>query len=287
MFDFLKQLFNKRDRGLTFVIFDDQEPQPSNSYRFKPANLLYLFFGSLAVVAVLVFVLLKFTPVSGFFFSQSEKELRQQAIAISQQVQTLQDSLQARDAQLNQMKRAIFTGEDTVFSVNESRQGGQTDRPEENREPESFSTVNTISEAALSKNEIVLADIFEDKPVFPANYPLDGTLTRGFNPQKGHFGIDIATKKGTPFKAIADGAVVNQNWSINYGWVLYIQHSDNIVTIYKHAEDLSKSVGDIVSKGDILGTAGNTGIMSSGPHLHLEIWKNGIPQNPNSYLIKS
>lgn len=287
MFDFLKQLFKKQDRGLTFVLFDDQEPEPSNSYRFKPANLLYFFYGSLIAVALLVFVLLKFTPVSGLFFSQTEKNLREQAIAISEQVRMLQDSLQARDAQLNQMKRAISTGDDTVFSVSKSEQKEPNNIPERKREPESSSVVSTISDTVLLKNEIVLSDIFENEPVFPTNYPLDGTPTRGFNPGKGHFGVDIATKRGTPFKAIADGAVVNQNWSVNYGWVLYIQHSNNIVTIYKHAEDLSKSIGDIVSKGDILGTAGNTGIISSGPHLHMEIWKNGIPQNPNLYLIKS
>ncbi|SHE39770.1 Peptidase family M23 [Fodinibius roseus] len=287
MFDFLKQLFNKQDRGLTFVIFDDQEPEPSNSYRFKPARLLYLFYGSLAVTALFVFVLLKFTPVSELFASQAEKNLREQAIAISEQVRMLQDSLQARDAQLNQMKRAISTGNDTVFSVDQAEQGVPNNDSKKNWEHESFYAVDTISDTVLLKNEIVFSDLFEKEPVFPTSYPLDGTLTRGFNPEKGHYGVDIATERGTPFKAMADGAVVNQNWSVNYGWILYIQHSGNMVSIYKHAEDLSKSIGDIVSKGDILGTAGNTGIMSSGPHLHVEIWKNGIPQNPNLYLIKS
>lgn len=293
MFDFLKQLLTKRNRGLTFVIFDDQEPEPSNSYRFKPAHLLYLFYGSLFVVAVLVFVLLSFTPISKLFFSQAEQNLREQAIAISKQVQHLQDSLQTRNDQLIQIKQAMAAGEDTIFSVDESARQQPNSQQEPNpptekkQEPESFFTVSSIPGTLLSENEIVLSDIFEDTPVFPAGFPLDGTLTRGFNPQKGHFGIDIATKRGTPFKAIADGAIINQSWTLNYGWVLYIQHSDNIVTIYKHAEGLSKSIGDVVQKGDILGIAGNSGIMSSGPHLHLEIWKNGIPQNPNSYLIKS
>lgn len=287
MFDFLKQLFNKQGRGLTFVIFDDQEPEPSNSYRFKPARLLYLFYGSLAATALLVFVLLKFTPVSELFSSQAEKNLREQAIAISEQVRMLQDSLQARDAQLNQMKRAISTGNDTVFSINQGEQKATNNNREKKWEHESSYAVDTISDTVLLKNEIVFSDLFENEPVFPTSYPLDGTLTRGFNPEKGHYGVDIATEGGTPFKAMADGAIVSQNWSVNYGWILYIQHGGNMVTIYKHAEDLSKSIGDIVSKGDILGTAGNTGIMSSGPHLHLEIWKNGIPQNPNLYLIKS
>src|SRR5699024_4693309 len=283
------------------------------------ARLLYLFYGSLFLIAVLVFVLLEFTPAAGLFTSHAEKDLRKQAIAISEQVGVLQDSLRARDAQLAQMKRAISSGEDTVFAVNpssgeQSAAGWQedsedevnsgigeesADTPQTSEPPETNGGGNSFPAAGpgdsiagpmdvtLSKNEIVLAGMFENKPVFPVSYPLDGTPTRGFNPQKGHFGIDIATKRGTPFRAMADGAVVNQSWTMNYGWVLYVQHSSNIITIYKHAESLSKSIGDIVSKGDILGTAGNTGIMSSGPHLHVEIWKNGIPQNPNLYLIKS
>src|SRR5690625_1543374 len=120
MFEFLKQFFDNRDRVLTFVLFDEGEPEPSNNYRFKPARLLYLFYGSLFLIAVLVFVLLEFTPAAGLFTSHAEKDLRKQAIAISEQVGVLQDSLRARDAQLAQMKRAISSGEDTVFAVNPS-----------------------------------------------------------------------------------------------------------------------------------------------------------------------
>ena len=287
MLDFLKQLFNKQDRGLTFVIFDDREPEPSSSYRFRPAKLLYLFYGSLVFVAVLMFVLLKFTPVGDLFFSKAERELRGQAIEIAERVEALQDSLAARDTQLAQMKQVITTGKDTTFSVNKSRQKIPEKTQQKSSEPESFSAVRTNSDTILSKNTLVLSGIFRDTPIFPTDSPLEGTFTRGYNPQKGHFGIDIATREGTPFKAIADGAIINQSWTLNYGWVLHVQHSDGIITVYKHAKSLSKSIGDIVLKGDILGSAGDIGIMSSGPHLHLEIWRNGVPQNPNSYLIKS
>lgn len=283
MLDFLKQLFNKQDRGLTFVIFDDREPEPSSSYRFRPAKLLYLFYGSLVFVAVLMFVLLKFTPVGDLFFSKAEQELRSKAIKIAHRVEDLQDSLAVRDAQLAQMKRVITAGKDTTFSVTQPPRKAN----EKSSELESSSVVKTDSDSILSKNTLVLSGIFRDAPIFPTDFPLEGTLTRGYNPQKGHFGIDIATREGAPFKAIADGAIINQSWTLNYGWVLHVQHSNGIITVYKHAKSLSKSIGDIVLKGDILGSAGDTGIMSSGPHLHLEIWRNGVPQNPKSYLLKS
>lgn len=287
MFDFIKQLFKKKDRELTFVIFDEKEPDPSSNHRFKPVYLWYLFYGSLVAVAVLMFFLLKFSPIGEFYSSHAERELQAQAIEISKRVQALQDSLHARDAQLAQMKKVISTGEDTVFAIDSSKGARSYPPVQENMELKSFSSVSSISDSILMKNEIVLSDIFKEAPGFPVSYPLKGTFTRGYNPEKGHFGIDIATKQGTPFKAIADGAVINLSWTLNYGWILFIQHSDGIITVYKHAQSLSKSVGDIVQKGEVLGVAGNTGILSSGPHLHLEIWKNGIPQNPNSYLIKS
>lgn len=287
MIEFLKQLFRKKERGLTFVIFDDQEPEPSSSYRFKPASLLYLFYGSLAGVAIIVFVLLKFTPVGGLVFSHTEQELREQAINIAKEVQALQDSLRARNAQLLQMKHAISTGQDTVFQVPKLPTSQAGTAPQKSLEQKAVSRVQFPAVPALSQNEIVFSDQFRPEPVFPTDFPLQGIFTRSFNPRQGHFGIDIATQAGTPFRAIADGAIVSQSWTLNYGWVLHVQHGNGIVTVYKHVKDLSKSVGDIVLKGDILGTAGDMGIMSSGPHLHVEIWKNGVPQNPNSYLIKS
>lgn len=286
MFNFLKQLFSKQDRELTFVIFDEKEPEPSSNHRFKPANLWYLFYGSLVVVAVLMFFLLKFSPIGEFYSSHAERELQAQAVEISKRVQALQDSLHARDDQLSQLKKVISTGEDTIFAIDSSKRAKAYLPVQENEELKSFSSVQSISDSILIKNKIVLADIFRKAPNFPVDYPLKGTFTRGYNPQKGHFGIDIATKEGTPFKAIADGAVINLSWTLNYGWILFVQHSNGIITVYKHAQSLSKAVGDVVQKGEVLGIAGNTGILSSGPHLHLEIWKNGIPKDPNSYLIK-
>lgn len=285
MLDFLKQLFNKKDRDITFVLFDDREPDPSTSYRFKPVKVFYLIAGMLITVALGVFLLLKFTPIAGLFFSQSEKELRTQAIEIAQKVQMLQDSLEVRNEQLLQLKEVIAEGQDTVFAVSQSQSEADIAENEESSELQSFSGVQTMQDTLLAKNEIVLSDIFGNKPEFPVSYPIDGTITREYDPGKGHFGIDIAIREGSAFTAIADGAIINQSWTLNYGWVLYLQHSDDIVTVYKHAASVSKSIGDIVLKGDILGTAGNVGIISSGPHLHIEIWKNGVPQNPNSYLI--
>ncbi|WP_138429346.1 murein hydrolase activator EnvC family protein [Fodinibius saliphilus] len=285
MFEFLKRLFNNQNRELTFVLFDEEEPESSTSYHFKPAQLWRLFYGALTVVCIIVLLLVMFTPLSTLLYNREDAQLRERAIKISKKVQALQDSLDARDTQLAEMQQVIASGADTSFNVTKEYQAISDQKRSETLEPETVSDVSI--DRMLSQNDIIFSKIFDSVPEFPTTYPIDGTSTRGYNPESGHYGIDIATTKGTEFKAIADGAIVNQDWTVNYGFVLHIQHSNGIITVFKHAASLSKSIGDIVKKGDILGTAGDVGVLSSGPHLHIEIWKNGVPQNPNAYLIKS
>jgi len=284
MFEFLKRLFKSQDQDLTFVIFDD-DPESSTSYNFKPSRLWNLFYVSLLTITVIVLLLVMFTPISGLLYNQHDAQLRERVVEVSQKVQALKDSLEARDSQLAEMQQVIAAGDDTAFAIEEDRTVAMQSANQKKSELDFTSGVS--NKGMLSQNEIIFSNIFEQAPDFPTDYPVSGTFTRGFNPGNGHYGIDIATKQGTSFKAIADGAVINQDWTINYGYVLHVQHSNGIITVYKHAASVSKSIGDIVLKGDILGTTGDVGVLSSGPHLHLEIWKNGVPQNPNTYLIKS
>jgi murein DD-endopeptidase MepM/ murein hydrolase activator NlpD len=284
MLEFLKRLFKNQDQDLTFVVLDD-DPESSTSYNFKPSRLWNLFYISLLTVTIVVLLLVMFTPISGLLYNRHDAQLRERVVEVSQKVQALKDSLQARDTQLADMQQVITAGDDTAFAVSEGSSVGM--QPVNKKRSELDFTSEVSDKGMLSQNEIIFSNIFEQAPEFPTNYPVDGTFTRGFNSENGHYGIDIATKQGTSFKAIADGAVINQDWTINYGYVLHVQHSNGIIAVYKHAASVSKSIGDIVLKGDILGTTGDVGVLSSGPHLHLEIWKNGVPQNPNMYLIKS
>lgn len=283
MFEFLKRLFYNQDQELTFVLFDEEKPESETSYQFKPSRLWKLFYATVICAVVTTLLLVMFTPLSSLLYSSRDAQMHEEVIDISQKVQALQDSLDARDDQLFEMQQVISSGEDTNFAVQENF-NPSAQKSSENWEQTSFSGVSV--DGMISQNEIIFSDFFKKVPEFPTGYPIDGTLTRGYEPSNGHYGIDIATEKGTSFQAIADGAIVNQDWTVNFGFVLHVQHSNGIITVYKHAASVSKSIGDFVTKGDILGAAGDVGILSSGPHLHIEIWKNGVPQNPNTYLTK-
>ena len=121
-----------------------------------------------------------------------------------------------------------------------------------------------------------------------ANLPITGTITSRYGVSSrirssNHTGLDIAASKGTPIKVIADGVVESAGWSGSYGYLVKIDHGNNVESWYAHTSKMYVSAGDTVSAGDIIAAVGNTG-NSTGPHLHLEIRINGKHVNPQNYL---
>ena len=114
--------------------------------------------------------------------------------------------------------------------------------------------------------------------------PLEGIVTNNFDPKEDHFGIDIVSQENEPIKALADGIVILASWTLDGGYVLVIQHSGNLISIYKHNSELLKSVGNFVESGEIVSIIGNTGELTSGPHLHFELWFKEQAVNPEDYV---
>ncbi len=114
--------------------------------------------------------------------------------------------------------------------------------------------------------------------------PLDGIVTDGFDPREDHYGIDIVAPENEPVRCAADGVVIMSSWTLDGGYVIAVQHAGNLVSVYKHNSELFKNVGSFVVAGEVIATIGNTGELTSGPHLHLELWLNGNPVNPQEYI---
>ena len=129
----------------------------------------------------------------------------------------------------------------------------------------------------LTKNELVIVN----KMFFS---PIKGDITQSFNFEENHFAIDIAADIGTPVKSILDGKILFSEWSVDTGHVIIIDHGDNIISVYKHNSKLLKEQNDYVQAGEVIAYSGNQGTLSSGPHLHFELWKNGTPIDPEPLL---
>lgn len=115
--------------------------------------------------------------------------------------------------------------------------------------------------------------------------PIKGVVTNQFDPGTKHFGIDIVTRQNEAVKAVLDGTVILSNWTVETGYVILLLHSQNIVSVYKHNSALLKKTGDFVKAGEPVAIVGQTGELSSGPHLHFELWSDGNPVNPKDYII--
>jgi murein DD-endopeptidase MepM/ murein hydrolase activator NlpD len=114
--------------------------------------------------------------------------------------------------------------------------------------------------------------------------PVKGIVTSGFNRESRHFATDIATKMNEPIQSVLDGHVIFSSFTPSTGYVTIIQHRDNLVSVYKHCEALLKKEGAFVRGGEVIALAGNTGELSTGPHLHFELWYNGNAVNAEDYI---
>ncbi|MCZ2442367.1 MAG: M23 family metallopeptidase [Flavobacteriales bacterium] len=114
--------------------------------------------------------------------------------------------------------------------------------------------------------------------------PLRGAVTQNFDKELGHIGVDIASKKNEAVKAVLNGTVVLSTWTSDAGYVMVVQHADQLISVYKHNAVLLKKTGALVKSGEPIAIIGNSGQHTTGPHLHFELWHKGIPMNPERFM---
>ena len=116
--------------------------------------------------------------------------------------------------------------------------------------------------------------------------PVKGIVSAKYEIRTKHFGTDIVTKPKALVSAVLDGTVIFTGWTMETGFVIEIQHPNNIVSVYKHNASLLKETGDLVRAGDAISVVGDSGeLYTSGPHLHFEIWYKGSPMDPEKHIL--
>lgn len=143
-------------------------------------------------------------------------------------------------------------------------------------------------DTADNQNASVVNTNEKDQQVSLYNYhfyqPVTGIVSQKFNVKSKHYGIDVVSKKNEAIKAALSGKIIVASWTLDEGNVIGIQHQDNLISFYKHNSVLLKRKGDVVKAGEVIAIIGNSGELTSGPHLHFEIWQNGTPLNPSDII---
>lgn len=273
------------------IIMNDETFEEIGSYRLTLLNVYILLSTIIVITAVAVTVSIAYTPLKRYIPGYSgggnnDRELYQ----VMRQMEDMEKQLKAHQTYAESVRRMLVGDVQTAKDVPQSKEITQDS---------SMVEVGRIPVDDQLRNEVAISEIGSaarnsrttnlsprDTPLEQLFFspPVSGEISMAFLPDKKHYGVDILAPKNTAIKAAMDGYVFLSDWVQETGYTIGIQHANNVITFYKHNSALLKSVGSFVRSGEAVAIIGNTGTLSSGPHLHFELWHKGMPVDPTIYV---
>ena len=264
------------------VVLNENTFEERFSLKLSRLNVFVLggFFSILLVILTIIFI--AFTPIKEYIPGYESSQLKAEAVKLTFDAEALKQKLTILENYTIALQ-PVLTGKisseeiDTLqiqarqFVIDES----QLDASKEDslfREKIDRETRFTLLKNTKSSIKIVFFA------------PLKGNISQEFDANSKHFAIDIASKKGNPIKAAADGTVIFSGWSVDTGYVIILKHNKDFISVYKHNGNLLKQQGDFVKSGEVIASVGSTGELTTGPHLHFELWKGGYAINPTNFI---
>lgn len=270
------------------VIMNEETFKERASLLLTPMNVIVLG-GSLAIFLVVsVTYLIAFTDLREFIPGYSDTDLRQQAYENTLRTDSLEQELALKDLYLENIKM-IISGD----TPPETDRSADTTNDYHGIEFGNSPDDSLLRELVAEEERFNIQNVqFSAKPSMESNIrnlfffaPIKGEVTSDFDTKDKHFAVDVVAKENEPIKATLDGTVILSTWTYDAGNVIGIQHSSNLTSFYKHCSVLLKKAGDSVKAGEVIAVVGNSGELTTGPHLHFELWFNGRPVNPKDYIV--
>lgn len=273
------------------VIMRDETFEEVGSYKLTLLNLYLVISTILVVVAIIVFVLLAFTPLKRYVPGHVTQGNSREVIRLNREIDSLSQAMDdwqvVMEAQKNRLlQRMADDQEDTEpevvpDSMMEVEELDNSEIDEQLREEVQIDQIGAAMRSGPNRNPFENQRRLEQIFFVP---PVTGEISSGFMPARNHFGVDVLAPKNTAVKSALDGYVFLSDWTLETGNTIGIQHGNNIITFYKHNSSLLVPVGSFVKAGEAIAIIGNTGTLSDGPHLHFELWYNGKAVNPVDYI---
>jgi murein DD-endopeptidase MepM/ murein hydrolase activator NlpD len=263
------------------VIMNHDTLEERISFKLNRLNVFVVSGVLVLLLIIFTYLLIAYTPLREYIPGYSSTKLKKKATELVYKVDSLEQKLKINETYIKSVQ-ALLSG---------------NIRSEDIKSQESIATpkVDNLNLNASHKDSIFRHDIeqkdrfsvFEqaakkNEIVFFA--PVKGEITSNFNSKDKHFAIDIAVVKNTPVKAVADGTVVFSGFTADTGYVIILEHSQGFLSAYKHNETLFKEQGDLIKSGEVIANSGSTGNLTTGPHLHFELWSDGYPVNPTDFI---
>ncbi len=280
-----KKLIHKLKSKYRLVIINDNTFEEKFSLSLTPMNVFVAFSSFLVFFASIIITLIVFTPIREYIPGYTDTKTKQLARTATLRVDSLEKALIDKESYyknlLNIMNdrieysdTAMMPGLDKKNSETSPGASGKLEK-ELQKEFENMEDDYQLSGTDQLSATVASINFFS---------PVKGVISDHYDEAEGHYAVDVVTKQNEPVKAIQDGRIILSTWTPETGNVVAMQHKNNLISIYKHNAVLLKKVGMFVNAGEPIAIVGNTGELTTGPHLHFEIWDNGKPSNPEEYI---
>ncbi len=280
-----KKIYKKLRNKYRLVIMNDQTFEEKVSLTLSPLNV-FVFAGTI-IISLITFTIyiIAFTPLREYIPGYADVSMQRKLIALTSKTDSLMKSMEVRDLYLQNLRNIIngTAGTDSASVIPPTliRYDTIQFQPASPSDSAIRQQIESQDRFTLSANGSTAASSLSSFYFFT---PVKGTVTSMFNTQTKHYGIDVVAAPNEVIKSTLDGTVVMADWTSETGYVIAVQHSNNLFSIYKHNSALLKNTGDYVKAGEVLAIIGNSGELTTGPHLHFELWYNGSPVNPVDYM---
>ena len=265
------------------VILNEDTFEERLSFKLTRLNVFILTsISSIFLIAATIF-LIAFTPLREYIPGYSSTALKKQALELNYQTDSLQRIITLNKHYFLSIKKVLEGDVSTVdFNRDSIIEAAKLDISEVDLTPTREDSL--LREKVSKEDKYNLFESATSKVNFVLFPPVNGSISESYNAKEKHFGVDVVVAKDTPIKATSDGTVIFSEWTAETGYVIIIEHSYGLISIYKHNASLTKSQGELVKTGEVIATAGNTGELTTGPHLHFELWSDGYPINPTNFI---
>lgn len=281
----LQRLRNK----YRLVVIDDDTLEEKFSFRLSRMNV-FVAIGLLSIFLIVITTfIIAFTPlreyIPGYGSYESDRTLRELVI----RTDSIEESMTDKELYLYNIKN-IIEGKEVVDSLPAKPESTSTKydnivfakSKEDSQLRLEMEKQDQYSLAVTDETEAATATSISNVFFFT---PLKGLITSNYDPSSDHYGIDVVAAKNAAIKATLDGTVIFSGWTLKTGNTIAIQHTDNLISVYKHNSALLKKEGEFVKAGEVIAIIGESGELTTGPHLHFELWYDGNAVNPKDYMV--
>jgi murein DD-endopeptidase MepM/ murein hydrolase activator NlpD len=280
-----KKFIDRIRHRYRLVVMNDDTFEENFSLRLTPLGFFILLASVTIIMTMLVTSLIAFTPLREYIPGYADVSMRRDLMKITQRSDSLEQSMIERNAFMENIGNVLKGNIKTDSAQN---------RPDKSKDYNKLNMNASKKEEALkanieSQDKYSLAYGTESNKSGISNFffftPLKGFVSEQFKSKDQHYGVDIVGPENESVNVTLDGTVILATWSSETGYTITVQHSNNLISVYKHNSVLLKKVGDYVKAGEAIAIIGNSGEQTSGPHLHFELWYNGKAINPQDYIV--